>query len=147
MLSDLRTLYFGYGSTGCRTTRRGTMRELDKTAMGRRIREIRLGAGLRQWELARILGTTQSAIHKYEHGVVPEPRRLIELCDVGQNAPQVLRNVLDDNLILSLELVRRIGLQHQGNGCRDDRGGVGGPRHDEVVARPRMLGIGLGDRR
>jgi transcriptional regulator with XRE-family HTH domain len=59
------------------------MRELDKAAMGRRIREIRLGAGLRQWELARILGTTQSAIHKYEHGVVPEPRRLIELARAG----------------------------------------------------------------
>ena len=59
------------------------MRELDKAAMGRRIREIRLGAGLRQWELARILGTTQSAVHKYEHGVVPEPRRLIELARVG----------------------------------------------------------------
>ena len=59
------------------------MRELDKAAMGRRIREIRLGAGLRQWELARILGTTQSAVHKYEHGVVPEPRRLIELSRVG----------------------------------------------------------------
>lgn len=51
--------------------------------MGKRIRQIRLGAGLRQWELARMLGTTQSAIHKYEHGVVPEPRRLIELARVG----------------------------------------------------------------
>ena len=60
------------------------MRELDKAAMGRRIREIRLAAGLRQWELARILGTTQSAVHKYEHGVVPEPRRLIELARVGE---------------------------------------------------------------
>ena len=60
------------------------MRELDKAAMGRRIREIRLDAGLRQWELARILGTTQSAVHKYEHGVVPEPRRLIELARVGE---------------------------------------------------------------
>lgn len=60
------------------------MRELDKAAMGRRIREIRLAAGLRQWELAQILGTTQSAVHKYEHGVVPEPRRLIELARVGQ---------------------------------------------------------------
>ena len=62
------------------------MRELDKAAMGGRIREIRLGCGLRQWELARILGTTQSAIHKYEHGVVPEPRRLIELARVGDTS-------------------------------------------------------------
>lgn len=51
--------------------------------MGQRIRQIRLAAGLRQWELARILGTTQSAVHKYEHGVVPEPRRLVELARVG----------------------------------------------------------------
>ena len=59
------------------------MQELDKSAMGRRIREIRLGAKLRQWELAKLLGTTQSAVHKYEHGVVPEPRRLIELARIG----------------------------------------------------------------
>jgi transcriptional regulator with XRE-family HTH domain len=59
------------------------MQELDKKAMGARIRQIRLAAGLRQWELARILGTTQSAVHKYEHGVVPEPRRLVELARVG----------------------------------------------------------------
>ena len=59
------------------------MQELDKVAMGRRIRQIRVGAGLRQWELARLLGTTQSAVHKYEHGVVPEPRRLVELARVG----------------------------------------------------------------
>lgn len=59
------------------------MKELDKQAMGRRVRQIRLNAGLRQWELARMLGTTQSAIHKYEHGVVPEPRRLVELARVG----------------------------------------------------------------
>jgi transcriptional regulator with XRE-family HTH domain len=59
------------------------MRELDKQAMGKRIRQIRLGQGLRQWELARSLGTTQSAVHKYEHGVIPEPRRLIELARIG----------------------------------------------------------------
>ena len=62
------------------------MRELDKAAMGARIREIRLSGGLRQWELARILGTTQSAVHKYEHGVVPEPRRLVELARVGDTS-------------------------------------------------------------
>lgn len=59
------------------------MIDLDKTAMGGRIKQIRLQAGMRQWELARILGTTQSAVHKYEHGVVPEPRRLVELARVG----------------------------------------------------------------
>ena len=59
------------------------MRELDKKAMGARVRQIRLREGLRQWELARSLGTTQSAVHKYEHGVIPEPRRLIELARIG----------------------------------------------------------------
>jgi len=59
------------------------MRDLDKGAMGGRIRQIRLGASLRQWELAKLLGTTQSAVHKYEHGVVPEPRRLVELARIG----------------------------------------------------------------
>jgi len=59
------------------------MEDLDKGAMGRRIRQIRLGASLRQWELAKLLGTTQSAVHKYEHGVVPEPRRLVELARIG----------------------------------------------------------------
>jgi transcriptional regulator with XRE-family HTH domain len=47
------------------------------------VRQIRLGAGLRQWELAKMLGTTQSAVHKYEHGVVPEPRRLVALARIG----------------------------------------------------------------
>ena len=59
------------------------MQELDKAAMGRRIRQIRSAARLRQWELAKLLGTTQSAVHKYEHGVVPEPRRLVELSRIG----------------------------------------------------------------
>ena len=59
------------------------MQELNKAAMGKRIRQIRLGARLRQWELAKLLGTTQSAVHKYEHGVVPEPRRLVELARIG----------------------------------------------------------------
>lgn len=59
------------------------MRELDKQAMGRRVRQIRLAGGMRQWELARLLGTTQSAVHKYEHGVIPEPRRLVELARIG----------------------------------------------------------------
>ncbi len=62
------------------------MHDLDKEAMGRRIRQIRSQAGLRQWELAKLLGTTQSAVHKYEHGVVPEPRRLVELARVGNTS-------------------------------------------------------------
>lgn len=62
------------------------MQDLDKAGMGKRIRQIRSRAGLRQWELAKFLGTTQSAVHKYEHGVVPEPRRLVELARVGQTS-------------------------------------------------------------
>src|SRR6185295_6180637 len=62
---------------------RDGMDDLDKVALGERVRRIRIEAGLRQWELARRLGTTQSAVHKYEHGVVPEPRRLIELARIG----------------------------------------------------------------
>lgn len=62
------------------------MQDLDKAALGSRIRKIRNQAELRQWELARLLGTTQSAVHKYEHGVVPEPRRLVELARIGNTS-------------------------------------------------------------
>lgn len=62
------------------------MQEIDKPAMGGRIRQIRHAVGYRQWELAKLLGTTQSAIHKYEHGVVPEPKRLIELARIGETS-------------------------------------------------------------
>lgn len=62
------------------------MQEIDRPSVGRRIREIRQHSGMRQWELARLLGTTQSAIHKYEHGIVPEPRRLMELARVGRTS-------------------------------------------------------------
>ena len=59
------------------------MDALDKVGMGERIKRIRKKAGLRQWQLAEFLGTTQSAVHKYEHGVIPEPRRLVELSRLG----------------------------------------------------------------
>lgn len=55
----------------------------DKENTSSRIKKIRKEAGLRQWELAKILGTTQSAVHKYEHGVIPEPRRLLKLARIG----------------------------------------------------------------
>src|SRR5437867_1815982 len=60
------------------------METLNKVEMGKRIKEIRKRAGLRQWQLAEVLGTTQSAVHKYEHGVIPEPRRLVKLAHLGQ---------------------------------------------------------------
>jgi len=59
------------------------MESLNKMDMGKRIKEIRKKARLRQWQLAEILGTTQSAVHKYEHGVIPEPRRLVKLARLG----------------------------------------------------------------
>ena len=59
------------------------MDRLNKMDMGKRIKEIRKKARLRQWQLAEILGTTQSAVHKYEHGVIPEPRRLVKLARLG----------------------------------------------------------------
>jgi len=59
------------------------MDNLNKAEMGHRIKEIRKKAGLRQWQLASMLGTTQSAVHKYEHGVIPEPRRLVKLARLG----------------------------------------------------------------
>src|SRR5881396_1456314 len=62
------------------------MEMLDKVGMGERIKQIRKRAGMRQWQLAQILGTTQSAVHKYEHGVIPEPRRLIELARLGKTS-------------------------------------------------------------
>jgi transcriptional regulator with XRE-family HTH domain len=57
--------------------------DLDRVGMGARIRRIRQAAKLRQWELAKLLGTTQSAVHKYERGVVPEPGRLVVLARLG----------------------------------------------------------------
>jgi transcriptional regulator with XRE-family HTH domain len=66
------------------------VREIDKRALGRRIREVRREAGLRQRELAAFLGTTQSAIHKYERGVIPEPRRLLEIARVGETTVEWL---------------------------------------------------------
>src|SRR6058998_2314306 len=60
-----------------------SMETLNKVEMGKRIKEVRKRAGLRQWQLAEVLGTTQSAVHKYEHGVIPEPRRLVELSRLG----------------------------------------------------------------
>ncbi len=60
------------------------LQPLDKHAIGARIRQIRLRCGLRQRELALRLGTSQSAVHKYEHGVIPEARRLLALASLGQ---------------------------------------------------------------
>jgi transcriptional regulator with XRE-family HTH domain len=97
------------------------MDEIDKQSMGLRIKQIRLQAGMRQWELARLLGTTQSAVHKYEHGVVPEPRRLLELARVGSTSIEWLltgrhwdsgseeRERLSPDVLRTAALLREIG--------------------------------------
>ena len=97
------------------------MDEIDKQSMGQRIKQIRLQAGMRQWELARLLGTTQSAVHKYEHGVVPEPRRLLELARVGNTSVEWLltgrhwdsgseeRERLSPDVLRTAALLREIG--------------------------------------
>jgi transcriptional regulator with XRE-family HTH domain len=97
------------------------MEEIDKQSMGLRIKQIRVQAGMRQWELARLLGTTQSAVHKYEHGVVPEPRRLLELARVGKTSVEWLltgrhwdsgseeRERLSPDVLRTAALLREIG--------------------------------------
>ena len=97
------------------------MEEIDKQSMGLRIKQIRVQAGMRQWELARLLGTTQSAVHKYEHGVVPEPRRLLELARVGNTSVEWLltgrhwdsgseeRERLSADVLRTAALLREIG--------------------------------------
>lgn len=57
--------------------------EIDKKEIGTRIKRLRKEAGLRQWQLAQLIGATQPAIHMYERGVLPEPRRLLELARIG----------------------------------------------------------------
>jgi len=56
---------------------------VDKKEIGARIKRLRKEAGLRQWQLAEMIGATQPAIHMYERGVLPEPKRLLELARIG----------------------------------------------------------------
>ena len=57
--------------------------EFNKKEIGARIKRLRKDAGLRQWQLAEMIGATQPAIHMYERGVLPEPRRLMQLARIG----------------------------------------------------------------
>ena len=57
--------------------------EFDKKKIAERIKRLRTEAGLRQWQLAEMIGATQPAIHMYERGVLPEPKRLLELARIG----------------------------------------------------------------
>ncbi|HXI03539.1 MAG TPA: helix-turn-helix transcriptional regulator [Candidatus Saccharimonadales bacterium] len=55
----------------------------EKKEIGARIKRLRKEAGLRQWQLAEMIGATQPAIHMYERGVLPEPKRLLEIARIG----------------------------------------------------------------
>jgi transcriptional regulator with XRE-family HTH domain len=59
---------------------------LDKAAIGQRIKHLRKSRSLRQWQMAQLLGATQPAVHKYENGILPEVRRLLELARIGNTS-------------------------------------------------------------
>lgn len=59
------------------------MEPLNKKEIGKRIKRLRKDKDLKQWQMADILGATQPAIHKYENGILPEVKRLLELARVG----------------------------------------------------------------
>ncbi|HEU4400565.1 MAG TPA: helix-turn-helix transcriptional regulator, partial [Candidatus Polarisedimenticolia bacterium] len=59
------------------------MEPLDKSVIGARIKSLRKIRGLRQWQMAELLGATQPAVHKYENGILPEVKRLLELARIG----------------------------------------------------------------
>ena len=64
----------------------GTGAVINKKEIGERIKQLRKDAGLRQWQLAEMVGATQPAIHMYERGVLPEPKRLLELARIGNTS-------------------------------------------------------------
>ena len=59
---------------------------LDKKVIGERIKALRKKNGLRQWQMAELLCATQPAVHKYENGILPEVKRLLELARVGNTS-------------------------------------------------------------
>jgi len=65
------------------TMKRSPVDDNEKREIGARIKRLRKDAGLRQWQLAELIGATQPAIHMYERGVLPEPKRLLELAKIG----------------------------------------------------------------
>ena len=62
------------------------MVQLDKAAIGQRIKHLRKTRSLRQWQMAQLLGATQPAVHKYENGILPEVKRLLELARIGDTS-------------------------------------------------------------
>jgi transcriptional regulator with XRE-family HTH domain len=63
--------------------KRSASNDTEKKEIGARIKRLRKDAGLRQWQLAEMIGATQPAIHMYERGVLPEPKRLLEIARIG----------------------------------------------------------------
>src|SRR5207249_10136963 len=63
-----------------------TVEPLDKSVIGDRIKALRKSKGLRQWQMAELLGATQPAVHKYENGILPEVKRLLELARIGSTS-------------------------------------------------------------
>lgn len=64
----------------------GATEVINKKEIGARIKRMRKDTGLRQWQLAEMIGATQPAIHMYERGVLPEPKRLLELARIGNTS-------------------------------------------------------------
>ena len=62
------------------------MEPLDKVVIGERIKYLRKSKSLRQWQMAELLGATQPAVHKYENGILPEVKRLLELARIGHTS-------------------------------------------------------------
>ncbi len=62
------------------------MERLDKAVIGERIKQLRKTKGLRQWQMAELLGATQPAVHKYENGILPEVKRLLTLARIGNTS-------------------------------------------------------------
>ncbi len=58
--------------------------------MGERIRRVRLSVGLRQWQLADLVGTSQPSICMYERGVLPDPLRLLRIARIGKTTVEWL---------------------------------------------------------
>src|SRR5206468_3074242 len=66
--------------------RESNVEPLDKVVIGERIKSLRKSKGLRQWQMAELLGATQPAVHKYENGILPEVKRLLELARIGHTS-------------------------------------------------------------
>lgn len=55
----------------------------ERRSIGGRIRRIRKAAGLRQWQMAQLIGATQPSVCMYERGVLPDPGRLLSIARLG----------------------------------------------------------------